>query len=226
MGKRTKFQVDSKPQLRVAEATSSEGTATKVAVPESSELNEDSVLLEDVAFDDQKRRANVQDPRRAALTSCVALALCLDVKNTNPYAPASASIQLAATPSRTRATPHAAAAPSSLRLRNAVDAVAMLFDRNSRNADAGTTASRTTRCALMLRSLSQVRWIGWCTRQHYSSGVGSRPTASTRRIGPRCNLRYWQISTSPRSRATRLPRIGSPSLLVWITRRGGSWMEK
>ena len=84
MGKRTKFQVDSKPQLRVAEATSSEGTTTKVAVPESSELNEDSVLLEDVAFDDQKRRANVQDPRRAALTSCVALALCLDVKNTNP----------------------------------------------------------------------------------------------------------------------------------------------
>ena len=84
MGKRTKFQVDSKPQLRVAEATSSEGTTTKVAVPQSSELNEDSVLLEDVAFDDQKRRANVQDPRRAALTSCVALALCLDVKNTNP----------------------------------------------------------------------------------------------------------------------------------------------
>jgi tetratricopeptide (TPR) repeat protein len=84
MGKRTKFQVDSKPQLRVAEATSSEGTTTKVAVPESSELNEDSVLLEDVAFDDQKRRANVQDPRRAALTSCVALALCLDVRNTNP----------------------------------------------------------------------------------------------------------------------------------------------
>jgi len=83
MGKRTKFQVDSKPQLRVAEAASSDGTTTKVPVPESSELNEDSVLLEDVAFDDQKRRANVQDPRRAALTSCVALALCLDVKNTN-----------------------------------------------------------------------------------------------------------------------------------------------
>jgi len=78
-------------------------------VPESSELNEDSVLLEDVAFDDQKRRANVQDPRRAALTSCVALALCLDVKNTNPYAPASASIQLAATPSRTHITPNAVA---------------------------------------------------------------------------------------------------------------------
>ena len=84
MGKRTKFQVDSKPQLRVAEATSSDGTTPVVPVPESSELNEDSVLLEDVAFDDQKRRANVQDPRRAALTSCVALALCLDVRNTNP----------------------------------------------------------------------------------------------------------------------------------------------
>ena len=63
MGKRTKFQVDSKPQLRVAEATSSDGTTAKVAVL-SLELNEDSVLLEDVAFDDQKRRANVQDPRR------------------------------------------------------------------------------------------------------------------------------------------------------------------
>ena len=54
-----------------------------MAVPESSELNEDSVLLEDVAFDDQKRRANVQDPRRAALTSCVA-GVMLRRKNTNP----------------------------------------------------------------------------------------------------------------------------------------------
>ena len=84
MGKRTKFQVDSKPQLRIAETTTTEGTTPTAQVPESSELNEDSVLLEDVAFDDRKRRANIKDARRAALTSCVALALCLDVRNTNP----------------------------------------------------------------------------------------------------------------------------------------------
>ena len=79
MGKRTKFQVDSKPQLRVAEATTWKDLDKSGRASKSPELNEDSVLLEDVAFDDQ-RRANVQDPRRAALTSCVALALCLDVK--------------------------------------------------------------------------------------------------------------------------------------------------
>ena len=84
LGKRTKFQVDSKPQLRVAEAAVTEATTPTAPVPESSDLNEDSVLLEDVAFDDKKRRANIKDARRAALTSCVALALCLDVRNTNP----------------------------------------------------------------------------------------------------------------------------------------------
>ena len=150
MGKRTKFQVDSKPQLRVAEATSSEGTTTKVAVPESSELNEDSVLLEDVAFDDQKRRANVQDPRRAALTSCVALALCLDVKNTNP--------------------------------------------------DDGLTNDQM-RPYVAFALASPVDWLVHSAR--YSSGVASRPTLSTRRIGPRYNLRYWQINTSAKNRATR-----------------------
>lgn len=82
LGKRTKFQVDSKPQLRVAEAACI--TAPAEVFPKGPSLNEDSVLLEDVAFDDKKRRAAIADPRRAALTSCVALALCLDVKNTNP----------------------------------------------------------------------------------------------------------------------------------------------
>lgn len=86
LGKRTKFQTRSLPQLKLV-TSSLEETEGPVVVPTPKlvDLDEDSVLLEKTAFsgaedDDETKEKTFQSP----LQQAIALALCLDVKNSNP----------------------------------------------------------------------------------------------------------------------------------------------
>ncbi|KAJ1454666.1 hypothetical protein M885DRAFT_521627 [Pelagophyceae sp. CCMP2097] len=100
LGKRTKYQQRSLPQMRLETtggvfepaadpAADVKDLKKKKVLASDVDLNEDSILLEVIKFDDADEAADVEvlapmSPDAVALRQALVLALCLDVKNSNP----------------------------------------------------------------------------------------------------------------------------------------------
>jgi tetratricopeptide (TPR) repeat protein len=82
IGKRTKFQQVATAQLQVKASSRIENTTTTIEEPSiAMKHTEDGLLLEKVRYEDDKDN---ETTRLSILDQTILLALCLDVKNTNP----------------------------------------------------------------------------------------------------------------------------------------------
>jgi len=86
VGKRTKFQQESKAQMVVRATSANDGAGFDGMTDQSDKMKaiehgEDGILLEKIKFDDEKEN---QVSRLSTLDQAILLSLCLDVKNNNP----------------------------------------------------------------------------------------------------------------------------------------------